>query len=372
MKTIPWWSTKIGRDDALGVYKSIRHKHISQGPVTYDFERQLQELLGVEYVIATASGSSALMLTLVAIGLRPGDEVVVPNRTWIATAHAAHLLGANVILSDVEQGRPIMDAAKLRQVVTEKTKVIIPVHLNGRSANIDAIKGIADSVDALVIEDAAQALCSQRDRGFLGTQSLAGCFSTSMAKLLSTGQGGFVATNDRSFGALLRRVRTHGVENVKDPVAWPNPGFNFRFNDLAASIGLTQLGRLPENVRRVQEIHDLYVEGLAGTPFNSIPVATDVGELPVYNEFLVKNREDWVSYLGDNNIETRSFYPSLNRAKYLCAFSGHFPNSEKFESEGIYLPSGPGQLMSDIKRVIKCIQNAPSQLSGTKRGSPGK
>lgn len=353
---INWWRTSFGEEEIRRVAESIRTECVSQGKVTREFEQKLEDFLQVRHVVAVASGSVALLSALMAIEIKPGDEVIVPNRTWIATAHAVKLLGAKVIPVDVEVDRPIIDANQVSHAITSRTRAIIPVHMNGRSADMRQIREIAKQNHLFVIEDAAQAIASKNADGFLGTQSDIGCFSLSVAKTIATGQGGFAVTNNDSLAEKLRSIRTHGVENVKDPGKWVMAGFNFRFTDVLASIGIEQLKRLPERVEHLRELYHVYETGLKDSPFEIIPVNIDNGEVPVYNEFLVDNRKYWINKLEQSGIETRPFYPDIDKADYLEVNSSNYPNSRKYGLNGIYLPSGPSQSISNLMIVVSEIK----------------
>ena len=357
MNKISWWQTNFGELEIEHVVQSMRNRCISQGKVTTEFELYLSEFLEVEHVIAVNNGSSAILIALMAAGVSPDDEVIIPNRTWIATAHAVHLLGAKVVLVDTEKNRPIIDATLIEEKITSKTKAIIPVHMNGRSCDMQTINALAKKYKLFVIEDAAQAIASKNPNGYLGTQSDIGCFSLSVAKTISTGQGGFAVTNNSELATKIRAIRTQGVENVKDPQEWPMPGFNFRFSDIYASIGIEQLKRLPERLNHLRDIYEVYDKHLKDSAFRIIPVDIHSGEVPVYSEFLVENREIWTEKLADSGVETRPFYPAINSAHYLQQTKERYINSEFFSNNGIYLPSGPGQKISSIKESIKTIQN---------------
>jgi len=354
---ISWWQTNFGELEIEHVVQSMRNRCISQGKVTTEFELYLSEFLEVEHVIAVNNGSSAILIALMAAGISPNDEVIIPNRTWIATAHAVHLLGAKVVLVDTEKNRPIIDATLIEEKITSKTKAIIPVHMNGRSCDMQTINALAKKYKLFVIEDAAQAIASKNPNGYLGTQSDIGCFSLSVAKTIATGQGGFAVTNNSELATKIRAIRTQGVENVKDPQEWPMPGFNFRFSDIYASIGIEQLKRLPERLNHLRDIYEVYDKHLKDSAFRIIPVDIHSGEVPVYSEFLVENREIWTEKLADSGVETRPFYPAINSAHYLQQTKERYINSEFFSNNGIYLPSGPGQKISSIKESIKTIQN---------------
>lgn len=352
---ISWWRTGFNNGESEAIAQAIAQGHVSQGPVVAEFERRLSAYLSVPYVVATTSGSTALLMSLWASGVGPGDEVIIPNRTWIATAHAPLLLGASVKLVDVEPGRPIINAELVEGAINKKTKAIIPVHVCGRSADMRAINEIARRHGLIVIEDAAQALGSRNLDGFLGTQSDMGCFSFSVAKIISTGQGGFIATSNEETYRRLVAMRTHGVGDVVN-AKWDRPGFNFRFTDILAAVGIEQLRLLTQRIEKIRKIYQTYAEGLSGIPFiKLIPVNLDAGEIPVYIEALCEYREELIDFLAAGGIQCRPFYPDLNRARYFND-SEAYPNSEPFGRNGLYLPAGPEQPILNIEKTILAIR----------------
>lgn len=357
MKKIPWWWTEFASGEAEAAAKAITEGMLSQGPLVAEFERKLANYLGVSHVVATTSGSDALLLALWAAGIGPGDEVLVPNWTWIATAHSALLLGAVPIIVDTDNDRPVISLADLERKVSEKTKAVIPVHINGRDAHIDDVLKFGARHKLKVIEDAAQALGSRDSSGaFLGTKSLAGCFSLSVAKVISSGQGGFIASNDDEFAVQLRLMRTHGLESTVEPKNWKRPGFNFRFTDVLASIGLEQLKKLDTRLNRLREIYEKYSEELASVSTLKL-INMDIcrGEIGPYIEVLCKEREALAGHLGSFGIETRVFYPNLDNSNYFVKGVSN-PNSIKFGRDGLYLPSGPALTDDLIDFVISKIK----------------
>ncbi len=357
-KRVNWWRTSFGEEEISRIASSIRSEHVSQGLITKEFEEALAKYLGVNHVIAVSSGSVALLMALLALGVKTGDEIIIPNRTWIATAHAAHLLGAKIAVVDVEVDRPVIDVDRIESAITPLTKVIMPVHMNGRAANMFEIQRLAKKHNLHVVEDAAQAISSKNLKGYLGTQSDIGCFSLSVAKTIATGQGGFAVTNNDLLAKKMQSIRTHGVENVKDPEEGAMPGFNFRFTDVLASIGIEQLKKLNARVEHLKIIYEMYDYGLRNSPFEIIKVGIEFGEVPVYSEFLVDGRDKWVEKLNSLGIETRPFYPDIDKAGYLNIANplDKIANSRKFSSKGLYMPSGPAQSLSDIEWVIKEVQ----------------
>lgn len=356
MAIISWWRTYFGSEEIDRVSDSIKHGHLSQGPVTAEFEKQIGDILNAPYVVSTTSGSVALLMALLSAGIGPGDEVIVPNRTWIATAHAPLLIGAKTVLIDVEADYPVMDTAQIEAYITPRTKAIMPVHLNGRSVCMDDVNKIAHKHNLIVIEDAAQAFCSRNSNGFLGCQSYAGCFSLSVAKLISTGQGGFIVTNHEDMHRKLTQWRTHGVSDFIN-TTFTHIGFNFRFNDIQASIGLEQLKRLPDRIKRVKAVYSKYAAGLDDLPFlKLVPVDIEAGEIPIYVEVLCSEREPLTEFLADHDIQVRPFYPDLDTATYF-ACDGDFPNSRKFGREGLFLPCGPDQPFENVDRVLETLHD---------------
>jgi perosamine synthetase len=353
---IAWWRTSFANGEAELIAKNVALSRVSQGPVVELFEERLADFLGVPHVVATSSGSAALMMSLIAAGIRPGDEVIVPDRSWIATANAPFILGAKVKLVDVEDHRPIIDARSIESAISERTKAIMPVHLGGRSADMHKINEIAKHNQLTVIEDAAQALGSRNDFGFLGTQGDFGCFSLSVAKIISTGQGGFITTKSPEHNRALRMIRTQGVEDIVNS-RWKMPGFNFRMTDVLASIGIVQLSLLQERMDHVKKIYAHYREGIEDiNQIKIVDVNTPAGEVPVYSEALVNDRDELVRYLASRDIEVRPFYPGINSADYM-GDQGAFPNSEQFGSRGIYLPSGPNQSLENVDRTLSEIHS---------------
>jgi len=353
---ISWWRTNFSEEDIEKVSESIRNENISMGKVTEEFEAQLADALNVPYAVATTSGSMALLMALMSLDIKTRDEVIVPNRTWIATAHAPMMLGAKPVLVDVLPDRPVMDTSLIREKITPKTKAIIPVQLNGRAVEMEEVWEIAGEYGLSVVEDSAQGLFSKYHGKCMGTQSDAGCFSLSVAKLIPTGQGGFIVTQRKDIYEKMRLIRTHGVDDVNSGTPFLRMGFNFRYTDLQASIGLVRLNKVVKRINNLKEIYEMYREGLQGIGhLKLIPVYVEEGEIPLYIEALAEKREKLAEYLSSQNIQTRPMYPDLDTAPHLKC-SDEFPNTRKFGKQGLVLPCGPDQPFENIERVIEILQ----------------
>ena len=355
--TIPWWEINFGEAEAEAAAEAIRNRTISQGRLTERFERELAATVGARHAVVTTSGSTALWLTMLTLGIGPGDEVIVPDVTWIATAHAARTLGATVVLVDCIADLPLMDPAELERAITPRTKAILPVHLNGRAVAMAPVLKIAARHGIAVVEDAAQAFSSRDALGPLGTLGTMGIYSLGLAKLVATGQGGVVVTNDDELCRRLRLGKVHGVPSGPQEI-YAQPGLNLKFTDLQAAIGLVQLGRLTEKVQHVNRIYHMYREGLAGLPFLAlVPCQVENGEVPLWTEMRSPLRTRLFTHLAEHGIQARPSHRPLHEAEHLdCAANRRpFPNASRLADEVFALPCGPAQPLANVERTIEVL-----------------
>jgi dTDP-4-amino-4,6-dideoxygalactose transaminase len=221
---------------------------------------------------------------------------------------------------------------------------------------MEEVQKVAKEYGLFVVEDACQAMFSRNYAGFLGTQSDAGCFSLGVTKLVSTGQGGVVVTRNRETYERLKLIRNHGVEDTFAGT-YAQMGFNFKFTDMLASIGLVQLTRVQKRIAHLNAIYEKYTSGIVEFEFpflNSIPVKVSNGEVPLYAEVLCSERTQLMDFLASQDIQTRPLLPDLHLSPHLKN-TGNFPHSKVFSEQGIYLPSGPGQPLENIDRVLKAL-----------------
>jgi len=191
----------------------------------------------------------------------------------------------------------------------------------------------------------------------MGTKSDVGCFSMALSKLVSSGQGGFIATRNKKLYEQMKLIRTHGVESVNEASPFLRMGFNFRFTDLHASIALVQLSKVGELIKKIKNIYSIYKKGLDKIEWiKLIPVHVEKGEIPIYVEILIKDRKSLMNFLASNNIETRPIYPDLDTAKHLKC-EGDYPNSRIFGKEGLVLPCGPDQSIENIEYVLNTLKS---------------
>ena len=349
-KNIPWWQVDLGPEAALAASSAVSNRKLSQGTITEEVEYKIASLVGSTHAIATSSGSTAISLALMAAGVQPGDKVLCPAYTWIATAHAAQLIGCNIELIDIERQRPIIDVNLVPEIIDNRS-FIIPVHMNGHAVDIESLK----AKGYIVIEDAAQALGSSLGGISLGSMGHLGCYSFSVSKIIGSGQGGIIVTNSDEFAERARKARTHGVVDVFAPDIWESLGHNFRYNDVLASILLTQIPLLQERITHSKKLASAYRVGLNGLKGISIIDHQSVDEVGPYIEARVSAdvRNGLVEFLGKEGIGARRAFPPLSSARYLHISNNNtFPNSMSWAQEVLYLPSGPALSITDVELVV--------------------
>lgn len=226
------------------------------------FEDQFKEYLGVKYALATSSGTAALHLCLAAAGIGPGDEVIVPDVTWVATGNVVRLLGAEPVCVDILPGDWTIDPTKIEEKITEKTKAIFPVHLYGHPADMDAVCAIAEKHNLIVIEDAAPAIGSTYKGKKAGTLSLAAGFSFQGAKLMVTGQGGMLVTDDETIYRRAASLIEHGREPEHGIFYSGKVGYNYKMPAMSAAVGSVQLERLDELILKKRRQQKFYYDRL--------------------------------------------------------------------------------------------------------------
>ncbi len=360
---IPWWRTEVTSGDVELITTALSREQVSMGVVTSQLERELADALDIPYVVATTSGSVALTMAMMALNIGPGDEVIVPDRTFIATAHGAHLLGAKIVLADCLPDSPNIDPGQIDALISSRTRAIIAVHLNGRFCQMETILEIASRKGIPVVEDAAQAVFSRTAMGFMGGFGRIGCFSFGMTKLLSTGQGGAVLTRDRMIFENLRAMRNHGVRDVVSH-EYLQSGHNFKFTDMQAALGLGQSRRWAAKVSHCNAVYTAYEQGLAGqSKVTLVPVDIAAGECSLWAEVVTAERDNLADYLAQRGIQTRHFLPCLHSAPHL-ATPRSMPNSVRYGQTGLVLPSGPSQPLANVHRTIGAIRDWVDSNSG--------
>ena len=356
---ISWWVPQVGTREYDLIREVLDSNFLNDGEVTTRFEQQIAALLGAKHAVAVTSGTAALFLALAASGIGHGDEVIVPDVTFIATANAVTLAGATPVLVDVDPATLNMDPEAMAGAITPRTRAVVPVHVSGRSADLTAIADVTARHGLVVIEGAAEALMSAVGARYLGTFGKAGCLSFSPNKTITTGQGGMVLTDDDELHVRLRELKDQGrpVRGTGGDDVHHSVGFNFKLTNLQAAVGLAQLAYLPERVERLKQMYRRYVEGLGGLDGIRLPgFRLETGESPQWVDAVVERRDDLDRYLLSRNIHCRRFWFPLHTQGPYRRPDDEFPNSTRVASRALWLPSAFTLSDGDIDTVCGSIQ----------------
>jgi perosamine synthetase len=341
------------------VLRVLESNYLNDGDVTNEFERRMAARLGAAHGVGVTSGTTAIFLSLAALDIRHGDDVVVPDVTFIATANAVTLAGATPVFVDVDPVTLGMAPDALARALTPRTKAVVPVHVSGRAAAIERILAIANAHGIAVVEDAAEALGSRHHGRCLGTYGRAGCFSFSPNKTITTGQGGLIVTDDEALAIRLRELKDQGrpVRGTGGNDVHGRIGFNFKLTNLQAAVGLAQLARLDARIDRLAAIYREYRRGLDGLDqVRLLPFDVDHGEAPQWVDALVENRDGLVAHLKHFDIECRPFwFPIHTQQPYRLSDAG-FPNAMRVSPRALWLPSTPSLSDDDVGTVCRRIR----------------
>lgn len=357
---IQWWVPELGEREKQLVAEVIDGNFPNDGEYTTAFESRIAEICGVPYAVATTSGTTAIFLALAACGIGPGDEVLVPDLTFVATANAVRLTGATPVLVDVSPETCNIDPAQAQARITSRTRAIVPVHVSGRGADMQALAAIAARHGLRVVEDAAEALGSCMGQQPLGSFGDAGCFSFSPNKTITTGQGGMVVTRDEVLHARLRELKDHGrpVRGTGGADEHASLGYNFKLTNVQAAIGLAQLERFESRRAHLRDLYRWYSGSLAGVLGVRLPgFDLDGGACPQWIDAIVDRRDSLHDYLLERRIQTRKFwYPVHTHAPYR-EDGALFHGSTHVSARGLWLPSALSLTAADVSRVSAHIRD---------------
>lgn len=321
---------------------------------TRRLEASIASYTDAEYCSVMMNGTVTLIASLMAMGIGKGDEVIVPDFTMSATSHAAAIIGAVPVFVDIERSTLCMDFEKMKQAVTDKTKAVIFVDLNGRySEKFEDIIEFCKKKGLWLIEDAAQALGSTYKGKALGTFGDVGSYSFSMPKVITTGQGGAVVTGSKELYEKLLQIRDFGREKAGSD-HYMTIGANFKFTDLQAVIGIEQMKKMPERIITKKNICKKYDSLLSKIKGISIFNNNYEDVAPCFYEVLCDKRDELIEFLKSKNIGARKFYPPLH-SEPAYGINASFPITEEISSKGLWLPSSVLLTDEQIEYICSCI-----------------
>ena len=359
---IPIYSPSFGKNEKDNLLECIDTGWISsQGGFIEQFENNFSKWNAMQYGVATSSCTSALHLALVALGIGKNDEVICPDLTFIAPANMIRLTGAEPVLVDVHPINWGIDPLKLEEKITSKTKAIIVVHAYGHPADMDAISVIAKKHNLYIIEDVAEAPGAKYKGKLVGTMGDASCYSFYANKIMTTGEGGIVLTNDKTLDKQMRIYRDHGMSREKRYV-YVVAGFNYRMTNMQAAIGLAQMEMLDEILALRREQMDFYYEKLSNVDGISLRKYADWCE-PVHWMMTLTlddkyDRDSFLDYMKNNGIDCRQMINPVHHADHFKSqFSDDdFINSINISKQSAHLPSGLGLNENQISEIADIIK----------------
>lgn len=362
---IPVCAPKIGEKEVEYVVKCLRSGWVSsQGGFVAEFEEKFAKYCDCKYGVATNSGTTALHLALATLDIGASDEVIIPTFTMIATANAITYTGAKPVLIDSETDTWNIDPSKIEKEVNSRTKVIIPIHTYGHPANMGQILDIAEKHDLHVIEDSAEALGGEYKGMKTGSIGEMGCFSLYANKIITTGEGGMIVTNNEELAEKARWLRGHAFGRQNKHFYHEALGFGYRMSALQAALGLAQLESVDEFVSIRRENAKLYSSLLLelGDKITLPPEAQWAKNVYWMYSILIEDkfgisRHELMHRLEQDRIETRTFfYPMHVQPIYAKPHLGRkFPVADELSRKGVNMPSGNNLVAEQVERVCKCV-----------------
>ncbi len=369
-------SPAIGEEEIAEVVDSLRSGWVGTGPKVQRFEQMLSEYLGVPHCRCLSSCTAALILSMRVLGIGPGDEVLVPAMTFVASANAVEHAGAKPVLVDSEPGTGLIDLDAAEAAITPRTRAIMPVHLAGRPLDMDRLNGLRDRHGLLVIEDAAHAIGARWRERAIGTFGNVAAYSFYVTKNITTIEGGAIATDDRELAAEVERMALHGLSVG----AWQRfsdagfrhyevvrPGFKYNMTDVQASLGLHQLPRLDRGIEIRAELWDRYDALLAGLPLQTPPPpAPDTRHARHLYQVLVAPdaplaRDELLDGLTGQNIGTGVHYRGVHLHPYYRDTYGlapeQFPVATAISERTLSLPLSPSVTEADQDDVARALRS---------------
>ena len=356
----PW----LDRRELAEIKAVLKSGNLTQGSKVAEFESKIRDQLGCRYVYATSSATTALHLSLVAMGIGPGDEVLVSDLSWPASGNVVVQTGAQPVFVDVRPDTYSMDVGDLRARITPKSRAILVVHPFGLSAEMGEIGEVARRYNLQILEDAACALGSSYHGRPCGTLGDAGCFSFHPRKVITTGEGGILATDREDLARRIEVLRSHGGVRKEWRFAFPSAGFNYRLSDLQAAVGVAQMGKLPEILAARRRWAGVYDTELKNTPGISLP-SEPHGFFHTYQSYVVVldeeiDRDGLVVDLRAQGIEVTLGTYAMHAEPFFSAAYGYRPGelktSYRLSRQTLSLPLFPQMVSNQVRRVSEQLK----------------
>ena len=361
----------MGAEELSAVGEVLESGYLTQGPKVAEFEQLIAEYVGVDYGFATSSATTGIHLALHAVGVRPGDEVIIPDFSFPATANAVIQQGAIPVFVDIDLATFNMDPGLLEAAVTERTRAIMPVHAFGLPADMDPINAIAARHGLPVVEDAACALGGTYRGRRAGSLGAAGVFSFHPRKIITTGEGGLITTSDETIADRIRVLRTHGSVRGSHYMSFIDAGYNYRLSDVLGAIGVAQMARLDYIVERRQELGARYADELRTVKGAQAPTVPD-GTQHAFQSYVVLldegiDRNAVIDGMREQDIETTLGTYSMHLQPYFRERFGiadeELPMATRAHRSSLTLPLYPQLGDEDVRRVCETLASVLDTLA---------
>ncbi len=378
---LPYGRQTIEDDDIAAVAEALKADFLTTGPTVEAFEVAFAETVGARHAVACSNGTAALHLAMMALDVKPGEAVIAPSITFLATANCARYVGADVVFADVDPDTGLMTPETLAQAIervgARRLRAVLPVHLRGDACDLPGLEALARDAGAVLVEDAPHALGSTMRFGnaaeIVGDvrHSAMATFSFHPVKTIATGEGGMITTNDPAISARLKVLRSHGMVRPEGCEPWwyemPEPGFNYRLPDILCALGLSQLKKLPRFAARRRALGAAYAEALAplaplvriaAQPAWSDPVLHLMVALIDF-EAAGRSRRDVVEGLKARGVGTQVHYIPVHRQPYYRELYGELelPGAEAWYARCLSLPLYPGMEDGDVATVAAALKD---------------
>lgn len=366
----------FGREEEEAAAAVIRSGWVVGGPKLAEFEQRVARLADCEHAIGVSSWTTGAFLVLKALGIGPGDEVIVPSLTFIASVNVIAHTGATPVFADIDPRTFNIDWQDIEHRITPRTRAILPVDQLGMPCEIDRILEIAARHGLLVIQDAACAFASRFRNRPVGALAPITLFSLHARKVITTAEGGIIVTNDGALAARLKRLRHQGMSlsdferHSAAPTTfetYPEIGYNFRITDVQAAIGLCQLDRLDDLLARRREVAERYVAALGALDWIDMPFVPP-HVTPNWQSFQVRiradgpaSRNDLMQSLHERGIATRRGVMASHREPPYRHLNAHLPHTERAADEGLQLPMHAGMSGADVEVVVAALRQIAEQ-----------
>lgn len=375
-RNIPISSPVTGEEEWNAIKSPLMSGWITAGPKVREFEKIFAEIHGVKHAFAVTSATTALHLSLVALGVGPGDEVIIPAFTWVSTANVVLYCGAKPVFVDIDKRSFNLDPNQLKNKISNKTKAIITVHLFGLCADMDAIRNISKNIP--LIEDAACAAGASYKGKYAGNLGTIGCFSFHPRKSITTGEGGMITTNDDDLADYIAKLRNHGAEvseeqrhNGAKPYILPDfniLGYNYRMTDLQGAVGVVQIKKLKSIIIEREKWANFYKKELKNIDWLQLPEhPSDFSHgwqsfvTNVVAEKAPKSRNEIMETLQKNGISTRPGTHAVHMLNFYKDSMGihenDFPNAKFANNNSMAIPLHNKMNIQDFEYVVNCIKN---------------